>query len=134
MKAILPQRRADKFGSGEYLAPRGHRKHQGVDFACYPGTKIISFTDGIVTKIGYPYSEPDRQFLHYIQISHEGKDYRYFYVSPLLKVGDEVKAGDVIAISISLQKVYDGITDHVHFEVKCNNLHLDPTPYTEGFP
>ena len=129
MRAILPIRGTDAQGSGHYGAPRGSRKHNGIDFCCYPGTEIQPFYPGKVTKIGYPYA--DKLEFRYVQITDvHGIHHRYFYVDPCVKLGDSVFLGDIIGKSQELP--YEGITQHIHYEVKVNGEHVDPTPYIEG--
>lgn len=132
MKADLPQRGTDKFGSGKYHAPRGERLHHGIDFACYPDTLIYPHIYGEVTKIGHPYSH-DLSF-HYVQVTDvNGSNLRYFYLNPLVKKGDRVGPDTTIGISQSLQKLYSGITDHVHFEIKSKDgAYMNPERYIES--
>ena len=41
MLAQLPQR-DDKAGQGHFGAKRGGQKHNGIDYACLPGTLILA--------------------------------------------------------------------------------------------
>lgn len=120
----LPERGTDRHGSGHFGASRGSRTHRGVDLACYPGTKIRSTVCGKVTKLGWPYR--DRPEFRYVQITDaRGLDHRYFYVEPSVEVGQEVTSYTVIGTSQELP--YEGITQHVHYEVKSGSEYLDPT-------
>jgi len=65
--AGLPTRGTDTHGSGKWMAPRGSRKHKGVDFACYPDTEIYSGSAGQVTKLGYPYA--DKLQYRYVEVT-----------------------------------------------------------------
>ena len=132
-----PERGDDIHGSGSYLASRGRRKHNGVDYACAKGSKILSVCEGVLTKIGYPYSptkHPEKGHLRYVQISdREGNDIRYFYIAPLLPLGSPVRAGDVIGEAQGLGDIYEGITEHIHFEVKdASGGFLNPHVYLES--
>lgn len=128
-----PLRGIDRWGSGAYLAPRGTHNHHGVDMACYPGSMILSMADGVVTKIGYPYDPRDssKGYLRYVEVTDaEGVRARYFYVDPMVATGDKIKRGDELGTSQSLQVLYPGITDHVHFELKdAHDYFLDPRVY-----
>ena len=129
MKASLPIRGSDSHGSGAYLASRGSKKHNGIDFACYEGTKIYPHKYGEVTKLGYPYNNSQ---LRYVQVTDEhGYNLRYFYVKPCVKVGDKVTTDDCVGESQTLQKRYPGITDHIHFEVKFDKSYADPIQFIE---
>mgnify|MGYP003150754917 CR=1 FL=1 len=46
MLAQLPQR-DDKAGQGHFGAKRGGQKHNGIDYACLPGTLILAPCDGL---------------------------------------------------------------------------------------
>ena len=123
-----PVRGSDSKGAGYYGAPRGNRKHAGVDFACYPGSKVICQSTGSVTKLGYPYSD-DLSF-RYVQITTvDGIVERYFYVKPCVEVGDVITPGRVLGTTQKLGSRYLGITEHFHFEVKVDGEHIDPTDY-----
>jgi len=131
MNAELPVRGFDAHGSGAFGAPRGNNTHRGVDLACYKGTRIKAECAGRVTKIGYPYdpADPKKGHLRYVQVTDSaGLDHRYFYISPLVIVGDPINFGDVIGVSQGLLRIYPGITDHIHYEIKSGNNYLDPTP------
>ena len=52
---IRPKVRMDSEGSGEYGAPRGKRKHKGIDFCVDKGVEVRSHIDGVVSKLGKPY-------------------------------------------------------------------------------
>lgn len=136
MKITPPIRGRDSHGSGAFGASRvSARIHKGVDLACYAGSLIYSLTPGKVTKLGYPHdpSNIKKGHLRYVQVTHEGKDYRYFYVSPSVRVGDEVRKDDVIGMAQGLLKIYPGITDHIHFEIKLQDGSFeDPTPLIKG--
>ena len=146
MKAILPIRDTDSYGSGAYGASRGSRTHEGIDLSCYPGTKILPFSYGKVTKIGHPYSDdpdtPDiNEYKHYkyVQITDDDNyECRYFYVFPMVKLWDFVSIQDVIGIAQDLTKIYGvdekhkkPITNHIHFEVKKDGIKINPHDYFE---
>ena len=65
-------RGTDVHGSGEWHATRGNRFHNGVDFSCYPGTRILAPVSGLITKLGYPYG--DDLGYRYVQIEADDKD------------------------------------------------------------
>lgn len=120
----LQERGQDKWGSGAYGASRGGRDHNGVDLAVQPDTEIKATFAGTVTKLGFPYGD-DLNY-RYVQISKDSYDYRIFYVRPTVKDGEEVTEDTVIGTSQNLNKRYEGITEHVHFEVKKDGKFIDP--------
>jgi murein DD-endopeptidase MepM/ murein hydrolase activator NlpD len=126
-------RQFDRWGSGEFEASRGERKHKGIDIEARAGWEVLSVCDGRVTKIGYPYSqaEPEsfkseddrrefqlRKKMRYVEVTTGlGERVRYFYVSPTVMVGDIVKAGRTLGLVQDIVEIYPGITPHFHFEV-----------------
>ncbi len=112
------------FGPREFIIGGVMRKdfHRGLDFALPPGTPIVAASDGIVINSKY-YGT----YGNYIEIEHEGK-YKTVYAHNsrlIVKVGDMVKRGDIIAISGNT-----GLSTgpHLHFEIKYNNNIIDPYP------
>ncbi len=133
LAVIPPVRQGDKWGSGVYGARRGSRVHKGVDYACAKGSVILAVSPGVVTKIGYPYDPSNEKKGHYryVQITTDlGAHERYFYISPSVEKGDIIEAGDALGEAQGLLKLYPGITDHIHFEVKFDSGEVvDPEHY-----
>ena len=129
--------RSDSQGDGKFGAPRGGRVHLGIDYACYPGTEIISPVDGKVRKIGFAYGDGTGgfgdEFAYRIVEVEQADDpeivHRFFYCTALKNVGDEVFAGEVIAKSQDLTIRYPGMTNHVHYEVRVRNEPVDPEKF-----
>lgn len=125
----------DLQGAGYFGAPRGDRTHKGIDFVSYADGDVIALSSGIVTKIGFPYDPGDDKKGHllYVQITDKnGYAVRYFYVDPIGKVGTPVLMGSTIGLSQDLTKIYPGITQHFHFEVKKADIYCDPDLYLQG--
>lgn len=120
IKTILSHRGTDSFGSGEFGASRGSRRHNGIDYATMPGAKILSPVDGEVTKLGYPYS--DDLSYRYVEITDVNRlRHRVFYCSPEVMLGTAiVKDHTVIGLAQNIAARYAGrgsMTNHVHYEV-----------------
>jgi len=141
MIKILPPVRHDSMGAGYFGAPRGSRKHNGVDFSCYPESKILAPVTGEVTKLGYPYgderyggsqhSEPYR----YVEVTaQDGKRHRVFYIKPSVEVGEVVVEGrDVVGYSQDLTKRHGGaMVNHVHYEIMVGSGYESPTKQIDG--
>lgn len=126
MKATLPIRGLDAWGSGDYGASRGGKKtHHGIDYAGYPGSVIFPFVGGEVTKIGYPYAY-DLSY-RYVQITDtEGYKWRYFYLQPLVEKGEIVTEATPIGEIQNLMKRYENIMSHCHIEIKRDGKYIDP--------
>lgn len=126
----------DKHGSGHYGASRGHRNHKGVDFVCVGGTIIRSPVDGVVTRCkGVVYSDPAKADWHYVEVTDKDKmKNRFFYVKGLgIELGLKIKKGDVIGVAQGIEVLYDGITPHIHYEVRmAKNMYFDPLVYLRG--
>lgn len=130
---IAPPVRTDSWGDGNYGAPRGDRKHRGIDYACQQGSKVLAIRGGKVTKIGYPYnpSDMDKGWLRYVQVTDVfGHHVRYFYVEPTIWLHTVLKAGEEIGTTQNLNGAYKGITNHVHLEVKLSSgEYINPNEY-----
>lgn len=132
MRVICPMRKPDRHGAGHFGAPRGSRTHNGVDFACAPGSTVLACECGDVTKLGYPYA--DDLSYRYVEITDAmGLRWRYFYVQPSVKEGQQIMQGDAIGESQALGPRYEGITEHVHLEIKdANGEFINPTIMGKG--
>ena len=132
---IPPIRLQDAHGAGYYGAPRGARTHNGIDLCCHKDSLVMSVTPGKVTRIGYPYDpgDDDKGHLLYVQVTDAaGRDHRYFYVSPMVNVGEIISRGAVIGVAQGLLEVYPGITDHIHYEIKVDGDYVDPSEFYRG--
>ncbi len=100
--------------------------HRGTDIACPTGTEVYAANSGTVI-IATRHS----QYGNYIIIDHGGKIATlYAHNSKLLvKVGQEVKRGQVIAKSGSTGM---STGPHLHFEVRINGVPVNAEPYLKG--
>lgn len=99
---------------------RGREFHSGVDIANNYGTKIKAAGGGIVTYAGY------NGGYGYVVIIKHGYGYETLYGHNrklLVKVGDYVSKGDVIAQMGSTGR---STGPHVHFEIRYNKKPIDP--------
>jgi len=126
----------DSFGSGAYQATRTTagrtRLHGGIDFASDAGQVVIAPMAGTVTREAKPYSDggPWDTGLWIESSEREALIVKMFYARPLPGIiGTYVREGDPVAIAISLQDKYPGITDHVHTEIWFAGRRIDPVSY-----
>lgn len=102
----------------------GHRAfHAGIDFGAPEGTKVSSVAAGVVNWAGrHP------EYGNMVEIRHgNGLVTRYAHNKTLLvKAGDVVKKGQVIALSGTTGR---STAPHVHFEVYKNGRVVDPASY-----
>ena len=128
----LEIRRSDIHGDGHYYASRGNRKHNGLDLVYQPGQVVKCFAEGLVTKLGYAYS--DDLSYRYVQVTDiQGLHCRYFYVAPSVKIRQSVREGFVLGKAQEIGRRYPGITPHIHFEVLVRvsgqKVFLNPLQY-----
>ncbi len=94
--------------------------HRGVDISNSVGTKIYASGNGVVIESKYGYS-----YGNYILIQHKnGFKTRYAHLSKrLIKVGDEVKQGDLIGLMGNTGTSYGS---HLHYEIYYYNKLINP--------
>jgi murein DD-endopeptidase MepM/ murein hydrolase activator NlpD len=97
--------------------------HTGVDFAGKVGSDIVSVAGGVVT-----WSGERSGYGNLVEISHgNGFKTRYAHCKEnLVKVGDVVKKGQIIALMGSSGR---STGSHVHFEVYKHGRAVDPASY-----
>lgn len=100
--------------------------HSGVDFAGKMGSDIVTVAAGVVT-----YSSKRSGYGRLVEINHgNGYSTRYGHSSELLvKVGDTVKKGDVVA---KMGTSGRSTGPHVHFEVLYNGRAVNPKKYIQA--
>jgi len=128
INAILPIRN-DAWGSGEFQAPRGDKKHKGVDYSMPVNSIVKSPVSGWVTKLGYPYK--DNFFYRYVEITdHKRLKHRFFYVEPSVALKEVVYKYKPIGIAQDIQKRYTTkkkrMDNHIHYEILHGRTPLDP--------
>lgn len=99
----------------------GRRRHSGVDLKTKPKDNIVAAFDGVVTR-----SAPFSGYGNCIIIRHAfGFETLYSHqYKNLVKVGDKVKAGDVIGLT---GRTGRATTEHLHFEVKYRGVRINPS-------
>ena len=97
--------------------------HTGLDIAATTGTPIKVVADGIVTNASYSGS-----YGNLVKISHgDGVETWYAHTSKMyVTVGQEVKAGDVIA---AVGSTGNSTGAHLHLEIRINGNHVNPQNY-----
>ena len=141
MLFTIPRKRGkDAQGSGAYGAPRGSRKHKGLDYWCKPGTRVYSAISGRVTRLGYPYKGNRELRLIEIETDNYGRQgelIRYMYIQPVVMKGDKVLAGDLLGVVQKHPAVDRGMKPHVHVDVRQmvnkRRKFVDPEKYFEEY-
>ena len=109
------------YGSQRILNGKPKWPHYGIDFAADKGTKIKAMLDGVVTL-----AEPDLFYTGGTLIFDHGHGISTLYMHMekiLVKIGEEVKQGDIIGTVGST-----GRSTGAHLDVRLNwfNVRLDP--------
>ena len=106
--------------------------HRGVDWALGYGTPITAMADGVVSEVGTPGGVAG-SLGHWMTIDHviDGQRVTSLYAhfvpgSNSLRVGDEVRVGDVIG-----QLGTSGVTTapNLHFELQLDGVKVNPLPW-----
>ena len=97
--------------------------HTGLDIAATTGTPIKVVADGTVAFAAYSGS-----YGYLVKVDHgNGVETWYGHTSKILvKEGQEVKAGDTIAL---VGSTGNSTGPHLHFEVRINGEHVNPQKY-----
>ncbi|MDO4665722.1 MAG: M23 family metallopeptidase [Actinomycetaceae bacterium] len=120
---------ASPFGARYHPIFHTMKVHEGVDMAAPQGTPVFAIADGEVTEVG-----PNGGGGNTIYIKHtlkNGETFSSGYLHLLdgsmrVKVGDKVKAGQVIA---NVGSTGNSTGPHLHFEIRPNKDPIDPVPW-----
>ena len=101
--------------------------HWGIDIAAPPGTPVLAAADGVVAAIGW---DPDG-YGHYIVLDH-GAGWQTLYghlqsaklSGSVMTLGMAVSQGDAMG---GLGNSGASTGPHLHFEVRRDGAHIDPT-------
>ena len=98
-------------------------RHTGLDIAASKGTQIKVVADGTVTFAAYSGS-----YGYLVKVDHgNGIETWYAHTSKMyVKQGQDVKAGDVIAL---VGSTGNSTGPHLHFEIRINGQHVNPQEY-----
>ena len=99
--------------------------HNGIDLPMWFGTKVQATADGVVISAGW-----NGGLGWAVVVQHEmGFTTTYGHTSKLLvKKGDEVKAGDTLALSGNSGR---STGPHLHYEMRLNDVPVDPLKYLD---
>lgn len=120
---VHPHPISSEFGYREFRGSYGY--HYGLDLAVATRTMVRATKDGVVTAAGWRAG-----FGWVVEIDHEaGYSTLYAHNSSLrVRMGDRVKAGDVIALSGSSG---NSTGPHVHYEIHLHGTPVDPLRYID---
>ncbi len=121
--------------TGRITSPYGHREnplhggddfHSGVDISAEQGTPVAATADGVVSFSGWGGGSGN------LVVLEHGFGFSTLYAhnkSAIVKVGQRVKRGEVIAYSGSTG---NSTGPHCHYEIWKDGKHVNPVSYIEG--
>ncbi len=111
------------YGYRDHPIYKTWKLHNGIDIGAPTGTPIKAAYAGTVATMTYSSSAG-----YYVMVNHGGGVYSvYMHCSKFVaKVGQEVKAGDTIAL---VGSTGSSTAPHLHFSVRVNGSYVDPAPY-----
>jgi hypothetical protein len=120
--------RNDRAGLGSWGAPRGTRKHKGIDLLCCPDQPIWSPIDGLIVREARPYASGQYSG---VLIEGDGVEVKIFYFEPDRSlIGQRVAAGQAIGTAQDITERYpnQGMRPHIHLEI----VGIDPLLFMGG--
>jgi murein DD-endopeptidase MepM/ murein hydrolase activator NlpD len=129
--SILPARGWLSSGFGYRISPFTGtiQMHEGIDISNAIGTPIVAPADGLVVRVGREYG-----YGKILVINHGYSIVtRYGHLHKVhVKIGQKVKRGDLIG---EIGNTGRSTGPHLHYEVKTNNVTVDPRKYILfGYP
>ncbi|KAM7161780.1 leukocyte cell-derived chemotaxin-2-like [Macrochelys suwanniensis] len=112
-------RGCDRFGCGHYGAPRSPGIHKGVDVICRDGSIVYAPFSGVIGGRANPYQAGKNNAINNgILLRGSGFCIHMFYIRPVRYSG-RINKGQKIGVMLPMQRVYRGMTSHVHVQ-NCN--------------
>lgn len=132
-----------KFGLTRRNADGTKRPHQGIDLVAVPSTNVLAIANGLI--VGINFGADGYGYTLTLKFEVDGKILFAFYAhlsKVFCKVGDKVKAGELIAKTGSTGNArgMDSLArgSHLHFEIRTKQLvssgldgRIDPLKYIE---
>lgn len=124
--SIWPVQHPNAVVSSPFGAPRGARRHQGIDIRVPFGTPVHATANGRVA-----FSGVQRGYGHIVHLEHsDGLATLYAHLSERrVQAGEVVRRGQVIG---RVGQSGNATGAHLHYEVRRNGIAVDPRPYLPG--
>ena len=110
---------------------RGKHKHEGIDIPMPEGTPIRAARNGVVARTGNNSTIGFRGYGNFVMLDHGGSIKTLY--AHCLKVavvpGQRVMQGQIIAYVGNTGR---STANHLHFEVRVNDVKVNPVPYMAG--
>lgn len=111
---------------GGYLTQEFHPGHNGLDFGIVVGTPVEATMDGKVVYAGWN----NQGYGNLVIVENGAYKTYYAHLSSIpVSVGDSVNAGTTIGLS---GNTGNSTGPHLHYEIRKNNVPIDPTSATLG--
>ena len=133
----LPKGRYAGASDQKFGASRGggSRSHAGIDLTeqgphgSKPNIDVVALAGGKVMSRQYT---PGKEYLSGMRIEgNDGYDQRYLHMTPMLSIGDSVKAGQKIGELVDMTYVTGNVNEtHLHFEVYKRGSYTALNPHT----
>ena len=110
---------------------RGKHKHEGIDIPMPAGTPIRAARNGVVARTGNNSTMGFRGYGNFVMLDHGG-GIKTFYAhcsSVAVFEGQKIMQGQIIGYVGSTGR---STANHLHFEVRVNNVKVNPVPYMAG--
>lgn len=122
--------RNDANGKGHYGAPRGTRKHNGVDLLAKDGEDVKLNVQATVKRVGYAY-EGDKNYNSYHLDLGGGVTLKLLYMAPMYKkIGSVIPANSIIGQMQDVSKKWGGgMKCHLHVEILKDGVNINPTQF-----
>lgn len=119
------------YGMRWHPIDRVNKMHYGIDYGCPMNTVVKATQDGIVTEASMSHSALGRAiFIGHGKLNNKNVSSVYAHLNKLNVVyGQKVSKGDIIGYSGSTGKATG---PHLHFEIRENNLAVNPNKYIGG--
>lgn len=118
--------RNDRQGLGHYGAPRGNRRHSGLDFEAKPGQAVLAPISGKIRRIQVYASDPRWRGL---AIKNGNLEVKLFYMQPLANLPVSVERGQVVGNMQDRAATSPGMINHLHVEVWVDGKHVNPASF-----
>jgi murein DD-endopeptidase MepM/ murein hydrolase activator NlpD len=128
--------RNDSQGDGFFGASRGRRQHNGIDILVAPGSGVYCPIEGVMFRMAYPYgtARGNDQWEGCVIVGvgdYKGYEVKIFYMRPFT-MGEYLFPGDIIGVAQDISRKYNpAMMDHLHVEVRKNDVLLDPAKLFE---
>lgn len=118
--------RNDIQGAGHFGAPRGSRKHEGIDFVAPAQKAVLAPISGVIRKLQVYSTDPKWQG---VAIKSGDVEVKMFYVSPLAKLPVNINRGEIVGFMQDRAAASPGMINHIHFELRIKGTIQDPGQY-----